>query len=79
MWADRILHTAIADQAVGYGLVTRADLERISAGWRSWSEAPEGWFILHAEILCRRWRAARTIITMRFRWKGYPAWCTASR
>lgn len=54
MWADRILHTAIADQAVGYGLATRADLERISAGWRSWSEAPDGWFaILHGEILCR--------------------------
>jgi hypothetical protein len=41
MWADRT-HTAIADQAVGYGLATRADLERISAGWRSWSEAPDG-------------------------------------
>jgi SAM-dependent methyltransferase len=54
MWADRILHTAIADQALGYGLATRADLERISAGWRSWSEAPDGWFaILHGEILCR--------------------------
>jgi hypothetical protein len=78
MWADRILHTAIADQAVGYGLATRADLERISAGWRSWSEAPDGWFaILHAELLCRR--TARAIITMRFRWKGYPAWCTAPR
>jgi SAM-dependent methyltransferase len=54
MWAERILHTAIAEQAIGYGLATYADLERIAAGWRSWSAAPDGWFaILHGEILCR--------------------------
>ena len=54
IWTDRIVHTAIADQAVGYGRATRADLTRISEGWRSWSEAPDGWFaILHGEVLCR--------------------------
>lgn len=54
MWADRILESAIAEHAVSYGYATRADLERISAGWREWSAAPDGWFTLvHGEILCR--------------------------
>jgi SAM-dependent methyltransferase len=54
MWADRILASAIAEHAVAYGLATQADLERISAGWREWSAAPDGWFsLLHGEILCR--------------------------
>jgi SAM-dependent methyltransferase len=54
MWADRIVESAIAEQAVTGGYATRADLERISAGWRAWSAAPDGWFgILHGEILGR--------------------------
>lgn len=54
MWADRILKTAIAGQAVEYGYATRADLERISQGWQEWAAAPDGWFsLLHGEILCR--------------------------
>ncbi|GAB2959116.1 methyltransferase domain-containing protein [Amycolatopsis acidiphila] len=53
LWADRILESAIAGQAVSYGYATRADLERMSAGWREWGAAPDGWFaILHGEILC---------------------------
>ncbi|MEV4318797.1 methyltransferase domain-containing protein [Actinocrispum sp. NPDC049592] len=55
LWADRILHSAIAGQAVEYGLATQADLERISAAWRDWSAAEDGWFVvLHGEILCRK-------------------------
>lgn len=54
MWADRILDSAIAGQAVSYGYATRADLARIAAGWREWAAAPDGWFaVLHGEILCR--------------------------
>lgn len=53
LWADRILESSIAGQAVSYGYATRADLERISAGWREWGAAPDGWFtVLHGEILC---------------------------
>lgn len=52
-WSRRILESAIAEQAVSYGYATRADLERISAGWREWAAAPDGWFaVLHGEILC---------------------------
>jgi SAM-dependent methyltransferase len=54
MWADRILHSAIAGQAIDYGYATESDLDRISAAWREWSAAQDGWFaILHGEILCK--------------------------
>ncbi len=54
MWAERIVSTRLAEQAVARGLSTRDDLERMSAAWREWSEAPDGWFaVVHGEILCR--------------------------
>src|SRR5690348_4438077 len=54
MWADRILTSAIADQLISSGAATREDLERISAGWQTWANDPDGWFVvLHGEILCR--------------------------
>jgi SAM-dependent methyltransferase len=52
MWAERIVASAIAGQAVEAGYAP-ADLERISDGWREWGVAEDGWFaILHGEILC---------------------------
>ncbi|TDD26689.1 methyltransferase domain-containing protein [Kribbella turkmenica] len=52
MWADRILKSAMADQARRTG-VPEETLERISAAWRTWSERPDGWIaILHGELLC---------------------------
>lgn len=54
MWAERIAGSAITEQAISYGYATGQDLQRISAGWRAWSAAPDGWFaVLHGEILCR--------------------------
>ncbi len=54
MWAERILSSGIAEQAVAEGFATRADLERISAGWRSWAADGRGWLsVLHGEVLCR--------------------------
>ncbi|HJQ05040.1 MAG TPA: class I SAM-dependent methyltransferase [Nocardioides sp.] len=54
MWEARILESAMATQVLDTGLATRADLERISAGWRRWVEAPDGWLsILHGEVLAR--------------------------
>ena len=53
MWADRVLHSDLARQAIGSGAATQADLDRISAGWRAWADAADGWFsVLHGEILC---------------------------
>ena len=52
MWADRVLQSAMADQARRAG-VPEETLERISAAWRSWAARPDGWIsILHGELLC---------------------------
>ncbi|MEV4568833.1 methyltransferase domain-containing protein [Nonomuraea sp. NPDC049419] len=54
MWADRILSSAMARQALATGAATESDLRRISAGWREWAAAEDGWFsILHGEVICR--------------------------
>lgn len=54
MWADRILHSAMADQVLAEGRATRADLQRLSAGWSRWAAADDGWLaILHGEIIAR--------------------------
>jgi len=54
MWADRILQSAIATQALERGLATEADLQEISAGWQAWRDSPDGWLIVpHGELLAR--------------------------
>jgi SAM-dependent methyltransferase len=54
MWADRILKSDMATTALRTGAATEADLERVSAGWRTWAASPDGWFTIpHGEILCR--------------------------
>jgi SAM-dependent methyltransferase len=54
MWADRIVASSIAEQAVATGEATVADLQRIRAGWQEWAAAEDGWFLVpHGEILCR--------------------------
>ena len=52
MWADRILQSAMATQALAAGFATQADLEAISAGWREWAAARDGWMTIpHGEIV----------------------------
>lgn len=54
MWADRILESAMADQALASGAATRSDLERISDVWLRWAAAPDAWIsILHSELLAQ--------------------------
>jgi len=54
MWADRIRDSGIAETALATGVASAEDLDRISAAWRTWAAAPDGWFsILHGEIICR--------------------------
>jgi SAM-dependent methyltransferase len=54
MWADRILQSDLAHQLMDSGLAAAAELEEISAAWRAWAAAPDGWLAIpHGEILCR--------------------------
>lgn len=54
VWAERIVSSAFAEQAVAYGLADTARLERISAGWRTWGASSDGWFVMpHGEIIAR--------------------------
>ena len=51
-WADRMVSSAFGTHAVELGLASRDDLETVAAGWRAWSRAPDGWFVLlHGEVL----------------------------
>ncbi|TCC58859.1 methyltransferase domain-containing protein [Kribbella pittospori] len=52
MWADRILKSAMSDQARRAG-VPDETLTSISAAWQTWAAQPDGWIaILHGELLC---------------------------
>ncbi|MET9399487.1 methyltransferase domain-containing protein [Kitasatospora sp. NPDC002965] len=54
LWADRVVSSGIARTAVADGYAEQAELERISAGWRAWVAAEDGWFaMLHGEVLAR--------------------------
>jgi 2-polyprenyl-3-methyl-5-hydroxy-6-metoxy-1,4-benzoquinol methylase len=51
-YAERTLHSNIADKALQYGLATPGDLESIAAGWRDWSRDRDAFFCLaHAEVI----------------------------
>jgi len=54
LWADRVVGSDLARQAVARGAASEAELEGIAAGWREWAEEEDGWFsVLHGEILAR--------------------------
>lgn len=52
-WSQRVLSSAFADQALAAG-TPRADLQRLSDGWRTWGAHPDGWFLIpHGYLLVR--------------------------
>jgi len=51
MWADRILHSALADQALAAG-VPQETLDQISTAWKTWAADPAAFIaLLHGEII----------------------------
>jgi SAM-dependent methyltransferase len=55
LWADRVVSSAMAEQAVDYGLSSRDELKAIAAAWREWVEQDDGFFAaVHAELIARR-------------------------
>jgi len=54
MWAQRMVHSDIARQAVDSGMSTVDGLARISQAWLDWVASGDGWFCaLNGEIVCR--------------------------
>jgi len=54
MWADRVVASAFAEQAIGRGVSTVEELDSLADAWRSWAASPDAWFaVLHGEILAR--------------------------
>ena len=52
LWADRVLASDFAAQAVAGGHATEASLREMSDAFRRWAEQPDGWFaVLHGEVL----------------------------
>jgi SAM-dependent methyltransferase len=53
-WAERVVASTLAAQALEYGLATRRDLEGIAAGWRAWARDEDAVFtVVHGEIVAR--------------------------
>jgi len=56
-YAERTLHSNLAQKALEYGIATRADLESMAAGWRAWGDDPDAFFCFaHSEVLAWRRR-----------------------
>lgn len=54
VWAERVTSSAFAEQAIAHGLADDVALELLADAWRTWGEAPDGWFaVLHGELLAR--------------------------
>jgi ubiquinone/menaquinone biosynthesis C-methylase UbiE len=54
LWADRVVGSAFADQAVEYGLVGGDELQDMAAAFRRWAAADDGVFVVvHVEVLAR--------------------------
>jgi hypothetical protein len=52
LWADRVTHSSLAQQALERGLATPDRLAELAQAWRDWAEHPDGWFVVvHGEIL----------------------------
>lgn len=56
-WANRILHSSVAEQAVEYGLSNEAELRAISDAWRRLAATPDAVF-MYVNIRCLASRPA---------------------
>ncbi len=55
LWADRMVHSAVADQAVEAGIADVDELAEIAQGLTDWSAQPAGWFaVLHGEVIATK-------------------------
>ena len=53
-WAERVRTTALAEQAVEYGLSTEAELDDLGAAFEHWAATPDSLFVVpHVEVIAR--------------------------
>ena len=53
-WAERIVSSSLAAQALDHGLATAAELAELAAGWRAWAADDDAVFtVVHGEIVAR--------------------------
>jgi ubiquinone/menaquinone biosynthesis C-methylase UbiE len=54
LWADRIVLSSLAEQALERELATPDELRELAQGWLDWADHEDAWFgLLHGEVLCR--------------------------
>lgn len=54
LWAERVVSSSFADDAVRHGLATRDELASLSAAWTAWAAHPDAWMLMpHGEIIAR--------------------------
>ena len=54
-WAERTTESALASQAIEYGLASAGELARLAEGWRDWARHAEAFFtFIHVEGLARK-------------------------
>lgn len=54
LWAERVVSSTFADDAVRHGLATREELAAMSEAWRAWAAHPDAWMLMpHGEIVAR--------------------------
>jgi SAM-dependent methyltransferase len=54
LWAERVVASDFAKQALEIGAADQATLERIADAWRTWAADPDGWFSFpHGEFVAR--------------------------
>jgi SAM-dependent methyltransferase len=52
MWADRMRHSSVTDQAIEGGHSTKEEIEAMAGAFEAWAAHPDAWFaVLHGEIL----------------------------
>ena len=55
LWAERVVHSSLAQQALAYGLADVDELTAIADGWRRWAASPDAFFAVpHVEVVARR-------------------------
>jgi SAM-dependent methyltransferase len=52
LWAERMVSSDLARQAIERGIASDSELAAIADGWRQWAAEDDGWFsVLHGELL----------------------------